>query len=92
MRIGISLTSAYNVKDPRDGARWMIERTRGARAAGLDSLFIGDHHSTPYPYYQNTPMLGRLLAEWGSYSSATALGRKHWLGEGRKPARGNPRG
>jgi alkanesulfonate monooxygenase SsuD/methylene tetrahydromethanopterin reductase-like flavin-dependent oxidoreductase (luciferase family) len=66
MKIGISLTSAYNVKDPRDGARWMIERARAARAAGLDSLFIGDHHATAYPYYQNTPMLGRLLAEWGA--------------------------
>jgi alkanesulfonate monooxygenase SsuD/methylene tetrahydromethanopterin reductase-like flavin-dependent oxidoreductase (luciferase family) len=66
MKIGISLTSAYNVKDPRVGARWMIERARAARAAGLDSLFIGDHHATAYPYYQNTPMLGRLLAEWGA--------------------------
>jgi alkanesulfonate monooxygenase SsuD/methylene tetrahydromethanopterin reductase-like flavin-dependent oxidoreductase (luciferase family) len=66
MRIGISLTSAYGVKDPRDGARLMIERARAARAAGLDSLFIGDHHATAYPYYQNTPMLGRLLAEWGT--------------------------
>src|SRR5262249_58146599 len=65
MKIGISLTSTYNVKDPRDGARWMIERARAAHAAELDSLFIGDHHATPYPYYQNTPMLGRLLAEWG---------------------------
>src|SRR5215471_591021 len=66
MKVGISLTSAYNVKDPRDGARWMIERAHAARAAGLDSLFIGDHHVTAYPYYQNTPMLGRLLAEWGT--------------------------
>src|SRR5207245_682480 len=33
--------------------------------AGLDSLFVGDHHSTPGPYYQNVPILGRLLAEWG---------------------------
>lgn len=43
----------------------MIERARAAREAGLDSLFVGDHHATPIPYYQNTPMLGRLLAEWG---------------------------
>ena len=27
--------------------------------------FIGDQHVSPTPYYQNTPMLGRLLAEWG---------------------------
>src|SRR5262249_23317817 len=46
-------------------ARWLIERTAAARRAGLDSLFLGDHHASPTPYYQNTPMLGRLLAEWG---------------------------
>ena len=43
----------------------MVERAIAARDAGLDSLFVGDHHGTgPYPYYQNVPMLGRLLAEW----------------------------
>ncbi|MFN0145326.1 MAG: LLM class flavin-dependent oxidoreductase, partial [Dehalococcoidia bacterium] len=49
----------------REAARWMIERAAAARESGLDSLFIGDHHASPAPYYQNTPMLGRLLAEWG---------------------------
>jgi alkanesulfonate monooxygenase SsuD/methylene tetrahydromethanopterin reductase-like flavin-dependent oxidoreductase (luciferase family) len=42
----------------------MIERARAARNAGLDSLFVGDHHATGGSYYQNTPILGRLLAEW----------------------------
>lgn len=65
MRIGISLTSRHAVKDLREGARWMIERARAAREAALDSLFLGDHHATAVPYYQNVPMLGRLLAEWG---------------------------
>ncbi len=66
MRVGISLTSNHpGLQDPRQGARWMIERTAAARRAGLDSLFIGDQHVSPTPYYQNTPMLGRLLAEWG---------------------------
>jgi alkanesulfonate monooxygenase SsuD/methylene tetrahydromethanopterin reductase-like flavin-dependent oxidoreductase (luciferase family) len=65
MRVGISITSAYDVADPREGARRMIARARAAEAARLDSLFVGDHHSTPQPYYQNTPILGRLLAEWG---------------------------
>ena len=64
MRIGISLTSHHDVADPREGARWMIERAQAARRAGLDSLFLGDHHAVPKPYYQNVPMLGRLLAEW----------------------------
>jgi alkanesulfonate monooxygenase SsuD/methylene tetrahydromethanopterin reductase-like flavin-dependent oxidoreductase (luciferase family) len=67
MEVGISLTSNHaDAKDPREGARWMIERAAAARRAGLASLFIGDRHATPTPYYQNTPMLGRLLAEWGS--------------------------
>src|SRR5918911_1113513 len=66
MRVGISLTTNYpDAKDPREGARYIIERTAAARRAGLDSLFIGDQHVSPTPYYQNTPMLGRLLAEWG---------------------------
>ena len=65
MRIGISLTSAYAVKNPREGALRMIGRARAANEAGLDSLFVGDHHATPVPYYQNSAILGRLLAEWG---------------------------
>jgi alkanesulfonate monooxygenase SsuD/methylene tetrahydromethanopterin reductase-like flavin-dependent oxidoreductase (luciferase family) len=66
MKVGISLTSNHpEAGDPRRGARSMIERTAAARHAGLDSLFVGDQHVSPTPYYQNTPMLGRLLAEWG---------------------------
>jgi len=64
VRLGVSLTSAHTVDDPRQGARWMIERAAAARKADLDSLFVGDHHATPGKYYQNVPMLGRLLAEW----------------------------
>jgi len=64
MKIGISLASHHRVEDPRVGARLMIERAAQARQASLDTLFVGDHHSTAEPYYQNSPMLGRLLAEW----------------------------
>ena len=64
MRIGISISSSHRVEDSRVGARFMIERARVARQVDLDSLFVGDHHVTANPYYQNTPMLGRLLAEW----------------------------
>src|SRR4051794_5124917 len=67
MRIGISLTSNHpDVIDPRQGARGMIERAAAARRSRLDTLFVGDQHVSPTPYYQNTPMLGRLLAEWGT--------------------------
>jgi alkanesulfonate monooxygenase SsuD/methylene tetrahydromethanopterin reductase-like flavin-dependent oxidoreductase (luciferase family) len=65
VRLGASLRTVYLVDDVRLGARWIIERAAAARDAGLDSLFVGDHHATPVPYYQNTPLLGRLLAEWG---------------------------
>ena len=64
MRVGISLTSRHVGTDARQAARHMIERTAAARKSGLDSLFVGDHHCTPAPYYQNVPMMGRLLAEW----------------------------
>lgn len=65
VKLGVSLRSGYLVDDPRAGARWMIEQARASQDAGLDSLFVGDHHGVPVPYYQNSPMLGRLLAEWG---------------------------
>ena len=66
MRVGISICSNYRVDNPRDGARFMIERATAARHANLDSLFVGDQHNTSIPYYQNTPMLGRMLAEWNN--------------------------
>ena len=44
--------------DARVGARWMVERASAAAAVGLDSLFVGDHHNVPVPYYQNVPILG----------------------------------
>lgn len=64
MRIGISMTSSYSVNDVRQGAHRMVERAKAAAKAGLDSLFVGDHHATLSPYYQNTPILARALAEW----------------------------
>jgi alkanesulfonate monooxygenase SsuD/methylene tetrahydromethanopterin reductase-like flavin-dependent oxidoreductase (luciferase family) len=65
VRIGVSLRTAFLVDDVRVGARWIVERAAAARDAGLDCLLVGDHHATPVPYYQNTPLLGRLVAEWG---------------------------
>jgi len=50
VRVGVSLTSAHTVQDPREGARFMIERAAAARKADLDSLFVGDHHVTPGKY------------------------------------------
>jgi len=65
MKIGISVTSSHKVEDPHEGARYMIERAKASREAGLDTLFVGDHHVTPFPYYQNNVILARMLAEWG---------------------------
>ncbi len=65
MRVGVSLRSGYGAVEPRVAVRRMVERTRAARAAGLDSLFVGDHHVTGSNYLQNVPILGRLLGEWG---------------------------
>ncbi len=66
LRIGISLTTSYPARvGAREGARWLVERAATASSAGLDSLFVGDHHNTgPGLYYQNVPTMGRLLAEW----------------------------
>ena len=64
MRIGISVQSAYRVDDPAQGVRHMLERAEAASQADLDSLFVGDHHVTDYAYYQNSPILGRMLAHW----------------------------
>ena len=66
MRIGISVATALRTPDARTGGRWLVERAAAAQEAGLDSLFVGDHHSTaPMTYYQNVPVLARMLAEWG---------------------------
>jgi alkanesulfonate monooxygenase SsuD/methylene tetrahydromethanopterin reductase-like flavin-dependent oxidoreductase (luciferase family) len=66
VHIGVSLRSGYGDVEVRTGARWMAEQAGAAREAGLDSLFLGEHHATGGTYYQNVPMLGRLLAEWGN--------------------------
>jgi alkanesulfonate monooxygenase SsuD/methylene tetrahydromethanopterin reductase-like flavin-dependent oxidoreductase (luciferase family) len=59
------LRTGYGGSDARRGARWIVERARAAREAGLDSLFVGDHHNTGGAYYQNVPLMGRLSAKWG---------------------------
>jgi len=65
MKIGISVSSSYPNVAPNLAADWMIQRARAANAAGLDHLFVGDHHSTKTPYFQNNVMLARMLAGWG---------------------------
>jgi alkanesulfonate monooxygenase SsuD/methylene tetrahydromethanopterin reductase-like flavin-dependent oxidoreductase (luciferase family) len=68
MRIGISIGTAFSTtgsRGQREGPASVLGQMRAADRAGLDSLTLGDHHSTgPGGYVQNVPMLGRLLAEW----------------------------
>jgi alkanesulfonate monooxygenase SsuD/methylene tetrahydromethanopterin reductase-like flavin-dependent oxidoreductase (luciferase family) len=73
MRIGVSLATALDVGDAHRGALMVVERAGAAAEAGLDVLSIGDHHVQDTPYYQNTPMLGRLLAGWPSERTAGCL-------------------
>lgn len=66
MKISVSLRSGYAVGDPRVTAEHLVERARAAADAGLAAMFVGDHHAvTGAHYFQNSPLLGRLLAEWG---------------------------
>jgi alkanesulfonate monooxygenase SsuD/methylene tetrahydromethanopterin reductase-like flavin-dependent oxidoreductase (luciferase family) len=67
MRVGISIGTTFQVDDPREGPRSVLEQARAAARAGLDTISLGDHHATgPTSYVQNIPMLGRILAEWDS--------------------------
>jgi alkanesulfonate monooxygenase SsuD/methylene tetrahydromethanopterin reductase-like flavin-dependent oxidoreductase (luciferase family) len=68
MRIGISIGTSFATDGPhgpRKGPTSVVAQARAAARAGLDTLTLGDHHSTgPYGYVQNVPMLGRIAAEW----------------------------
>lgn len=65
MEIGISLASSTRTPG-RAAGRHLVELARLAADAGLVSLTLGDHHvvGPPGGYFQNTPTLGRLLADW----------------------------
>ncbi|HXH21361.1 MAG TPA: LLM class flavin-dependent oxidoreductase [Dehalococcoidia bacterium] len=66
LKVGVSLTTALPRSIPaREAGRMLVERARAVREAGLDSLFVGDHHNTPGHYFQGIPTIGRLMAETG---------------------------
>lgn len=73
VRLGVSLSSRHSHPDPRLGTEAMVRRAAVAHAAGLDSLFLGDHHAVADGYFQNVPMLGRLLAGWTRTAGALFL-------------------
>ncbi len=79
MKIGASLTTAFPLSlDPRLAGRQIVERAAAVRAAGLDSLFVGDHHAAPGHYFQNVPTLGRLLAETGGMTAGALFLMPLW--------------
>ena len=64
MELGISLSSSSTLPGP-EAARHLLERVRAAADSDLASLTLGDSHARgPERYFQNTPTLGRVLAEW----------------------------
>lgn len=66
MNVSVSLRNGHPADDPRATAQHLIARARPAANANLDVLFVGDHHGVADAHYlQNTPLLGRLLAEVG---------------------------
>ena len=70
MRIGMSMSSTSELA-PRDAARHLLARVRAAREARLDTLTFGDRHTRrEVNYFQNTPTVGRALAEWDPQRAA----------------------
>jgi alkanesulfonate monooxygenase SsuD/methylene tetrahydromethanopterin reductase-like flavin-dependent oxidoreductase (luciferase family) len=64
MELGMSLASA-SILPAAEAGRHLVRRARAARAAELATLSLGDSHVVGgAAYLQNTPALGRVLAEW----------------------------
>lgn len=65
MRVGISIGTAFDARDSDDAANSVLAQADAAVGAGLDSLTVGDRHSTaPNVYLQNVPLIGRVLGVW----------------------------
>jgi alkanesulfonate monooxygenase SsuD/methylene tetrahydromethanopterin reductase-like flavin-dependent oxidoreductase (luciferase family) len=64
MQFGLSLSSSVSPRSSqRAAAEHLVNRVRAA--SDLDSISIGDSHARGAPgYFQNTPTMGRVLAEW----------------------------
>ena len=65
MELGISLAS-FTGTPGAAAARHLVAMARAAADGGLATLSLGDQHlvGPDVGYFQNTPALGRLLAEW----------------------------
>lgn len=73
MRVGMSFSSTSHLP-AREAARHLLARVRAARDAGLDTMTFGDSHTRGEArYFQNTPTVGRALAEWDPQRPAGCL-------------------
>jgi alkanesulfonate monooxygenase SsuD/methylene tetrahydromethanopterin reductase-like flavin-dependent oxidoreductase (luciferase family) len=69
----MSFSSTSNLP-ARDAAHHLLARVRTAREAGLDTMTFGDSHTRDTArYFQNTPTVGRALAEWDPQRPAGCL-------------------
>lgn len=69
----MSFSSTSNLP-AREAARHLLARVATARDAGLDTMTFGDSHTRgDARYFQNTPTLGRALAEWDPHRPAGCL-------------------
>ena len=69
----MSFSSTSNLS-AREAARHLLARVAAARVAGLDTLTFGDSHTRGEArYFQNTPTVGRALAEWDPQRPAGCL-------------------
>jgi alkanesulfonate monooxygenase SsuD/methylene tetrahydromethanopterin reductase-like flavin-dependent oxidoreductase (luciferase family) len=65
MRVGISIGTTFDARDATNASGSVLGQAEAAVGAGLDSLTVGDHHSTaPNAYLQNVPLIGRVLMVW----------------------------
>lgn len=73
MRIGMSMSSSSRLP-AREAGTHLLARVRAARRAGLDTMTFGDSHTrADLNYFQNTPTVGRALAEWDPSRAAGCL-------------------
>jgi alkanesulfonate monooxygenase SsuD/methylene tetrahydromethanopterin reductase-like flavin-dependent oxidoreductase (luciferase family) len=65
MRVGISLGTAFAPGEASGAVSSVLAQAEAAARAGLDSLTVGDQHSTgPVVYLQNVPLIGRIVGKW----------------------------
>jgi alkanesulfonate monooxygenase SsuD/methylene tetrahydromethanopterin reductase-like flavin-dependent oxidoreductase (luciferase family) len=65
MRVGISIGTVFDPGESTGAAPSVLAQAEAAARARLDSLTVGDRHSTaPSVYLQNVPLIGRILGAW----------------------------